>query len=107
LNLSFCPDRPSVSVCSCIGSLFFAVWKADIVEIWQIAFQSFHLKKWFYLLCAIQIVIAVNSIGHMSTLYHFQYSVFGIPAAKFLLKNIFLGSVEADSFYRIFFIPIP
>ena len=49
------------------------------------------LTRWIYLLCAIQIVIAVNSIGHMSTLYGFHYSVFGIPAAQFFTeKNYFL-----------------
>jgi AraC-like DNA-binding protein len=51
-----------------------------------------------------QIVIAINSIGHMSTLYGVQFSIFGIPSTAifkekyffeicgggFFLQNIFL-----------------
>lgn len=49
------------------------------------------IRRWIYLLSAIQIVIATNSIGHMSTLYDFQYSVLGIPAKQFFTeKNYFL-----------------
>lgn len=47
------------------------------------------IKRWFYSLCAIQIVISVNSIGHMSTLYNFQYSVFGIPAKDFFTEKYY------------------
>lgn len=47
------------------------------------------LKKWFYLLCSIQIIIAVNSIGHMTTLYDFQYTVFGIPAKDFFTEKYY------------------
>jgi AraC-like DNA-binding protein len=44
-----------------------------------------------YLLCGIQIVISINSIGHMSTLYDFQYSVFGIPAKNFFTEKYYFG----------------
>jgi len=47
------------------------------------------LKRWMYLLCGIQIVIAINSIGHMSTLYAFHYSVFGIPAKDFFTEKYY------------------
>ena len=69
-------------------------------------FPSNHivLKKWFFLLCGIQIVIALNSIGHMSTIYGYHFSLLGIPSAEifsekyyfeicgggFFLQNIFL-----------------
>ena len=57
-----------------------------------------------YLLCLMQILIAINSIGHMSTLYGVQFSIFGIPSTTifsekyyfeicgggFFLQNIFL-----------------
>jgi AraC-like DNA-binding protein len=62
------------------------------------------LSRWLFLLCFIQIVIAINSIGHMSTLYGVQFSIFGIPSTSiftekyyfeicgggFFLQNIFL-----------------
>jgi len=62
------------------------------------------ISRWFYLLCWIQIVIAINSIGHMSTLYGVRFSIFGIPSTSifsqkyyfeicgggFFLQNIFL-----------------
>ncbi len=47
------------------------------------------IKRWIYLLCGIQIVISINSIGHMSTLYDFKYSVFGIPAAEFFTEKYY------------------
>ncbi len=62
------------------------------------------ISRWLYLLCIIQIVIAINSIGHMSTLYGVQFNIFGIPSTSiftekyyfeicgggFFLQNIFL-----------------
>ena len=62
------------------------------------------LSRWFYLLCSMQIIIAINSIGHMSTLYGVQFNVLGIPSTTlfsekyyfeicgggFFLQNIFL-----------------
>ena len=62
------------------------------------------ISRWLFLLCSIQIVIAINSIGHMSTLYGVQFSIFGIPSTSiftekyyfeicgggFFLQNIFL-----------------
>jgi AraC-like DNA-binding protein len=62
------------------------------------------LSRWIYLLCLMQIVIAINSIGHMSTLYGVQFNVLGIPSTTlftekyyfeicgggFFIQNIFL-----------------
>ncbi len=62
------------------------------------------LSRWIYLLCLMQIVIAINSIGHMSTLYGVEFNVLGIPSTTlftekyyfeicgggFFLQNIFL-----------------
>ena len=62
------------------------------------------ISRWIYLLCLMQIVIAINSIGHMSTLYGVQFNVLGIPSTSiftekyyfeicgggFFLQNIFL-----------------
>ncbi len=62
------------------------------------------IKRWMYLLTGIQIVIAINSIGHMSTLYDLKFSIAGVPSYQiftekyyfsicgggFFLQNIFL-----------------
>jgi len=62
------------------------------------------ISRWLYLLCIIQIIIAINSIGHMSTLYGVEFEVFGISSkiifsqkyyfeicgGGFFLQNIFL-----------------
>ena len=62
------------------------------------------ISRWIFLLCLLQIIIAINSIGHMSTLYGVQFSIFGIPSTTifsekyyfeicgggFLLQNISL-----------------
>ncbi len=62
------------------------------------------VKKWIYTLCFIQIIIATNSIGHMTTLYEMNFSFFGIPFTQiftdkyyfricgggFFIQNIFL-----------------
>jgi len=62
------------------------------------------ISRWLYLLSLIQIIIAINSIGHMSTLYGVQFNIFGIPSTRiftekyyfeicgggFFLQNIFL-----------------
>jgi hypothetical protein len=62
------------------------------------------IKRWLYLLSFIQIVIAVNSIGHMTTIYGYFFSVLGVPSTEifsekyyfeicgggFFLQNIFL-----------------
>jgi AraC-like DNA-binding protein len=57
-----------------------------------------------YLLSAIQIVIAINSIGHMTTIYGYLFTILGVPSTEifsekyyfeicgggFFLQNIFL-----------------
>jgi len=62
------------------------------------------IKRWLYLLSFIQIVIAVNSIGHMTTLYGYLFTILGVPSTQlfsekyyfeicgggFFLQNIFL-----------------
>lgn len=62
------------------------------------------IKRWMYLLCIIQIVIAINSIGHMTTLYGYFFSILGVPSTQifaekyyfeicgggFFMQNIFL-----------------
>ena len=38
-------------------------------------------KRWIYTLAFIQIVIASNSLGHMTTIYQHQFEIFGINSA--------------------------
>jgi AraC-like DNA-binding protein len=62
------------------------------------------IKRWMYLLCGIQIVISINSIGHMSTLYDFQYSVFGIPAKDFFTEKYYFGICGGGFFMQNIFL---
>ena len=78
--------------------------KSILIKYNQLPSNHRVISRWFYLLCWIQIVIAINSIGHMSTLYGVQFSVLGIPSTiifsqkyyfeicggGFFLQNIFL-----------------
>lgn len=62
------------------------------------------IKRWMYLLSGIQIVIAINSIGHMTTIYGYLFTILGVPSTEifsekyyfeicgggFFLQNIFL-----------------
>ena len=47
------------------------------------------ISRWIYLLCLMQIIIAVNSIGHMSTLYGVQFSIFGIPSTTIFTEKYY------------------
>ncbi len=62
------------------------------------------LQRWFYLLAFIQIVISINSIGHMTTVYGHEFYLFGKKSSEiftekyyfeicgggFFIQNIFL-----------------
>ena len=83
---------------------FFMHSKKLVKEYSGRSFNHSIISRWMYFLCLMQIVIAINSIGHMSTLYGVQFSVFGIPSTTiftekyyfeicgggFFLQNIFL-----------------
>jgi AraC-like DNA-binding protein len=62
------------------------------------------ITRWMYLLCGIQIVIAINSIGHMSTLYGFKYAVFGIPAKDFFTEKNYFGICGGGFFLQNIFL---
>ena len=47
------------------------------------------ISRWMYLLCLMQIIIAINSIGHMSTLYGVQFSIFGIPSTTLFTEKYY------------------
>jgi AraC-like DNA-binding protein len=84
--------------------LFFARSKKMLQENNNRSSNHSIISRWIYLLCLMQLIIAVNSIGHMSTLYGVQFSIFGIPSTKiftekyyfeicgggFFLQNLFL-----------------
>lgn len=66
--------------------------------------NHFILKRWFYLLSFIQIIISINSIGFMTTVYGHTFTLFGIKSSElfsekyyfeicgggFFIQNIFL-----------------
>jgi AraC-like DNA-binding protein len=47
------------------------------------------ISRWIFLLCLLQIIIAINSIGHMSTLYGVQFSIFGIPSTTIFSEKYY------------------
>ncbi len=47
------------------------------------------ISRWMYLLCLMQIVIAINSIGHMSTLYGVEFNVLGIPSTTLFTEKYY------------------
>jgi AraC-like DNA-binding protein len=89
-----------------VGSLvyFYIHGRRTISKFGKLPSNHSILRRWFYLLCGIQIVIAVNSIGHMSTLYHFQYSIFGIPAKDFFTEKYYFLICGAGFFIQNIFL---
>jgi AraC-like DNA-binding protein len=47
------------------------------------------ISRWMYLLCLMQIIIAINSIGHMSTLYGVEFNVLGIPSTTLFTEKYY------------------
>jgi AraC-like DNA-binding protein len=62
------------------------------------------ISRWIYLLCLMQIIIAVNSIGHMSTLYGVQFSIFGIPSTKIFTEKYYFEICGGGFFLQNFFL---
>ena len=62
------------------------------------------IKRWMYLLCFIQIVIAVNSIGHMTTVYGLHFSVFGIPSSVIFEESYYFGICGGGFFIQNIFL---
>ncbi len=62
------------------------------------------IKRWMYLLCGIQIVIAINSIGHMTTLYGMNLSILGIPFAKIFTEKYYFGICGGGFFLQNIFL---
>ena len=54
---------------------FYSRSKAILIKYNQLPSNHRNISRWFYLLCSMQIIIATNSIGHMSTLYGVQFNV--------------------------------
>jgi len=62
------------------------------------------ISRWLFLLCFIQIIIAINSIGHMSTLYGVQFSVFGIPSTTFFSEKYYFEICGGGFFLQNIFL---
>lgn len=62
------------------------------------------LKKWIFLLSSIQIVIAINSIGHMTIVYGFNYSLLGIPGSEIFTEKYYFGICGGGFFLQNIFL---
>lgn len=62
------------------------------------------ISRWILLLCLLQIIIAINSIGHMSTLYGVQFSVFGIPSTTFFSEKYYFEICGGGFFLQNIFL---
>lgn len=62
------------------------------------------LTRWILLLCGIQIVIAINSIGHMSTLYDIKFSILGVPSYEIFTEKYYFGICGAGFFLQNIFL---
>ena len=62
------------------------------------------IKRWIYILATAQIVIAINSIGHMSTLYDIKFSIFGIPSYKIFTEKYYFGICGTGFFLQNIFL---
>jgi len=62
------------------------------------------IKKWIYLLCSIQIVIALNSIGHMTTIYAMNFSFLGIPFTEIFTEKYYFGICGGGFFLQNIFL---
>ncbi len=62
------------------------------------------LQRWIFLLTSMQIVIAINSIGHMSTLYDIKFSILGVPSYEIFTEKYFFGICGAGFFLQNIFL---
>ena len=62
------------------------------------------ISRWILILCLLQIIIAINSIGHMSTLYGVQFSVFGIPSTTFFSEKYYFEICGGGFFLQNIFL---
>jgi AraC-like DNA-binding protein len=62
------------------------------------------LQRWIFLLTSMQIVIAINSIGHMSTLYDIKFSILGVPSYEIFTEKYYFGICGAGFFLQNIFL---
>ena len=62
------------------------------------------IKRWIYLLCSVQIVISINSIGHMTTLYHMNFTILGIPFTQIFTEKYYFGICGGGFFLQNIFL---
>lgn len=62
------------------------------------------VQRWIYILATAQIVIAINSIGHMSTLYDIKFSIFGIPSYEIFTEKYYFGICGTGFFLQNIFL---
>ena len=62
------------------------------------------IKRWIYLLCTLQLVIAVNSIGHMTTIYGMNLYFAGIPFTEIFTEKYYFGICGGGFFLQNIFL---
>lgn len=60
--------------------------------------------RWLYLLCSMQIVIAINSIGQMSTLYGVEFNIFGISSTTIFTEKYYFEICGGGIFLQNIFL---
>ena len=62
------------------------------------------LRRWFYLLSLIQIIISVNSIGHMTTIYGHAFYLFGFKSSEIFTEDYYFQICGGGFFIQNIFL---
>jgi AraC-like DNA-binding protein len=62
------------------------------------------VKKWIYLLCTIQMVISINSIGHMTSLYGYHFSILGMRSVDIFTEKYYFEICGGGFFVQNIFL---
>lgn len=84
--------------------LFYYHSKKTLAKFGKLPSNHKILKNWIYILCSAQIVIAINSIGHMTTLYEMNFSIFGIPFTEIFTEKYYFGICGSGFFLQNIFL---
>ncbi|MFM6954455.1 MAG: helix-turn-helix domain-containing protein [Sphingobacteriaceae bacterium] len=74
-----------------IGSIFYLHWyNKKLLYRYEVLPSNYRIiQRWIYTLAIIQLSIAINSLGHMTTLYTPAYTILGIPATVIFSESHF------------------
>ena len=83
---------------------FYSRTKAILKKFNRLPSNHAVISRWLYLLCLIQIVIAINSIGHMSTLYGVKFDILGVPSTQIFTNNYYFEICGGGFFLQNIFL---